>query len=58
MLQKVHVGDQTKRLQSVWMSHDIPKGQGEQPEVVVHIGTNYIIRKEVMWSEYRELGKG
>eukprot|EP00061_Rhincodon_typus_P007380 g29027.t1 len=36
----------------------ILKGEGEQPEVMVHIGTNDIARKrdEVLKSEYRELG--
>eukprot|EP00061_Rhincodon_typus_P009527 g33100.t1 len=30
--------------------HDILKGEGEQPEVVVHIGTNDIDRKREKWS--------
>jgi len=37
---------------------DILKGEGEQPEVVVHIGTNDVGRKseEVLQGEFRELG--
>ena len=45
--------DVTERLQ------DILKGEGEQAEVIVHIGTNDIGRKrdEDLKSEYRELGR-
>ena len=39
--------------------HSVLKWEGDQPDVVVHIGTNDVGRKseEVLKSEYRELGR-
>lgn len=48
------------RVQDTLVSlHDIFKGEGEQPNVFVHRGTNYISmeRDEILENEYQELGK-